>query len=132
MHETHEKLICALIGIGGSCATKLTHEEKPNGPPRQLISQGRLEGVTGRSVSGWARLPNTNKPAVVEILVNDVKVGEVTADRYRADLSKAFNLNCAFEFQLNKDLSVYDGDLVRARCTVDPIDLIGSPLKFMS
>ena len=130
VHETHVMLINALISNGGYLTTKTTPEEKPNGPPRQLISQGRLEGVTGRSVIGWARLLNTNTPTVVEILVNDVKVGEVTADRYRADLSKTFNLKCAFEFQLNEELSVYDGDLVRARCTLDSTDLIGSPLKF--
>jgi len=50
------------------------------------------------------------------------------ANQYRSDLSKIFNRSCAFEFYLNDEISIYQGDLIRARCTVSSIDLVGSPI----
>jgi hypothetical protein len=95
-----------------------------------LRAQGRLERCNGRVVQGWARLFNSNEPAVVEFYVNDVRVGETVADKHRVDLSKIFNLSCAFEFRISDAFSLYAGDLVRARCVNDTADVIGSPLVY--
>ena len=129
IHEIYETLIYLLIRNDVSCAANSVQEEKPASPQFQFKVQGRLDVFADKSVRGWARLLDSDQSAVVEVFVNDVKVGEAVADQYRADLSKIFNRSCAFEFYLSDEISIYEGDLIRARCTVDSNDLVGSPLK---
>jgi len=111
-----------------SLALPIRPNERSASPQPQLKAQGRLEVFADRSFRGWARLLDSDQSAVVEFFVNDVKVGEVVADQYRADLSKSFNRSCAFEFHLSDEISIYGGDLIRARCTVNSTDLVGSPI----
>lgn len=89
-------------------------------------AQGRLGGVKGNQIYGWARLVHANHSARVDLFVNDKKIGTIVADRPRPDLLEKFNQNCAFFFDLN--LNLKSGDLLRARVVNEVVDLENSPL----
>jgi hypothetical protein len=128
--EAYKELIDVLIGNFVKPSIHAKVEESLGNSKNEFRAQGRLEGFNGRVVQGWARLTDTNKSAVVELYVNDVRVGETVADKYRNDLAKKFNNNCAFEFHISEVFTLCEGDLVRARCVNDVIDVIGSPLIY--
>ncbi|WP_300273127.1 hypothetical protein [Halomonas sp.] len=107
-----------------------------NPEPRQYLdvsrvtkSQGRLAGVKGRVVHGWARYVHRSVHAEVNILVNDALVARVVADQPRPDLDKRFGQSCAFSFTLPEDMVVQKGDSVRARVSDDVLDISNSPIK---
>lgn len=91
-------------------------------------AQGRVGGIEGRKIFGWARLTNSNNSARVEILLNDIKVGVVTADLPRADLLRKFNRSCGYAYEFPVDISLFSGDVLRLRVEGDNRDLENSPL----
>jgi hypothetical protein len=96
----------------------------------EIQAQGRVGGVEGRRIFGWARFLNLDIPANVDIYVNDVKVGFVVANVFRKDLMERFGRNCAYEYTIPEEISVFKGDIIRARVAGEFVDLENSPLVF--
>jgi len=93
-------------------------------------ADGRLDGFSGRKVYGWARLVHSKKHATVEIYINDIRIGLVDANVPRQDLLDIYGENCAFEYEIPLELSVFDGDVIRARVSNEVCDLENSRLEF--
>lgn len=91
-------------------------------------AQGRLGGVAGRVVFGWARYVYRREAAEVQLFLNDQPIGAVVADQERPDLKARFNQNCAYKYTLPPDLSLNAGDVLRARVSNEVRDLENSPL----
>jgi len=92
-------------------------------------AEGRLGGIVGRKVFGWARLVHSKKSAMVEIYINDVKVGLAEANTPRQDLFEKYGQNCGYEYEVPFDLSLFDGDVIRARVENEVRDLENSRLE---
>jgi hypothetical protein len=88
-----------------------------------------LGGIVGRKVFGWARLVHSKKSAMVEIYINDVKVGLAEANTPRQDLFEKYGQNCGYEYEVPFDLSLFDGDVIRARVENEVRDLENSRLE---
>ncbi len=93
-------------------------------------AEGRLGGIVGRKVYGWARLVHSKSHATVEIYINDIKVGIVEANIRLQDLFDKYGQNCGYEYEMPEELSVYDGDIIRARVSNEVCDLENSQLEF--
>ena len=61
----------------------------PDGTAAIAPLRGYLDRVSRTAVEGWAFTPDGDGPVRLAILANGVVVGQVTADRYRADLKAA-------------------------------------------
>lgn len=92
-------------------------------------AEGRLGGITGRKVYGWARLVHSKKYATVEIYINDIKVGLTEANIPYQDLFEKYGQNCGYEYEMPLDLSIFDGDMIRARVANEIRDLENSGLE---
>jgi autotransporter passenger strand-loop-strand repeat protein len=66
-------------------ATRLS----PDGTAAIAPLRGYLDRVSRMTVEGWAFTPNDDGPVRLAVLANGVVIGQVTADRYRADLKAA-------------------------------------------
>lgn len=95
-------------------------------------AEGRLGGVFGKKVYGWARLVHSKKNAIVEIYINDIKVGLTEANIPRQDLFEKYGQNCGYEYELPSELSVFEGDVIRARVVNEVRDLANSGLKIFT
>lgn len=90
---------------------------------------GRLDGVSGRRILGWASIQGAHEPVDVRLVINGREVAIVRADRPRADLTRYQpEGKCAFEHILPPDLSLSPGDLLAARIVGEIRDLGNSPL----
>lgn len=99
---------------------------------RVTKAEGCLDGVTQDLIFGWARFINSDEPALVEIFLNEVSIGMVTAADSRHDLDSIFAMPCAFNFRWPPNTSINNGDWIRLRVINEVTDLVGSPfeLKF--
>ena len=91
-------------------------------------AQGRLGGVAGQSIFGWARHVHKKDFATVDLFVNDQPIGSVIANQFRTDLDEKFKQSCAYSFSLPNDIKLKHGDVVRARVVNEVVDLDNSPL----
>lgn len=91
-------------------------------------SKGSFDGLVGNLVHGWARYIHSEKPAVVDVYLNDVLIGSATANLPRPDLASIFGVDCAFRFELPADVEVGPDDVLRARVSRDVVDIHNSPL----
>ncbi len=94
-------------------------------------SIGRIGGVNGGMVFGWARYIYSDNPASVDFFINDKKIGNLLANSYRSDLNEKYGLSCAYYFELPKSIILKKGDLLRARVVNDVRDLENSPIKVL-
>jgi hypothetical protein len=92
-------------------------------------AHGRLGGILGRTVYGWARYVHAKKPAYVELFLNETKFGTVLANLPRADLDERFGTPCAYVFALPEGVNLTVGDSLRARVVNEIRDLDNSPYK---
>lgn len=92
-------------------------------------AHGRLGGVVGRKVYGWARLVHSKKSAEVEIYINDIRVAIVEANLLRQDLFQKYGRNCGYEYEIPSDINIVAGDIIRARVLNEVCDLDKSPLE---
>lgn len=88
---------------------------------------GRLDGFRDGCIYGWAMFVHSNKPAAVDLFVNEKKIGTVVADQSRPDLMEKFNRSCAFSFYLPDGVHLNSGDIIRARVVNEIEDLNNSP-----
>jgi hypothetical protein len=95
-------------------------------------TQGRLGGINGRKIYGWARYVHRIDSALVDIYLNDELLSTVKADRPRADLLERFGQACAFVYNIPEDLRLKVGDTLRARVRNDIRDLENSYLEIDS
>ncbi len=92
---------------------------------------GNLDGLDGRTVTGWAYDPTDPDGAVeLEILDGDGTIARVVANRYRADLELAGigDGRHGFELRLARPLSPQVRHELRVRRVGDRHELPGSPL----
>lgn len=94
-------------------------------------AHGRLGGIQGRRIYGWARYIHANKTASVEILHNNVVIASVEANQPREDLDKKFGKSCAYFFDIPESITVNTKDQIRARVTDEVKDLDNSPLEIV-
>ena len=92
-------------------------------------ANGRLGGIQGRRIFGWARYVHANKTATVEILLNKKVIGTAEANQPREDLEKKFGSPCVYYFDLPEGVEIKNGDEIRARVTDEVKDLENSPLE---
>lgn len=92
-------------------------------------AQGRLGGIAGGQVFGWARFIHQKSPAEVRVYINDKEVASGFADKPREDLHAKFGQDCAYTILLPKECVLKPGDRVRARVTGEVRDLENSPLQ---
>lgn len=91
-------------------------------------AQGRLGGIDNHCIYGWARLIHSKNPVSVELFLNDQKIGSVVANLHRPDLFARFNQNCFYNFNIPEQIALKPGDVLRARCVNEVVDLENSPL----
>jgi hypothetical protein len=96
----------------------------------EMQAQGRIDGIDGRRIFGWARLKNSQVAAHVEIFLNDIKVGLVKADLPQTNLLRDLNQACGYEYEFPVDISLFKGDILRLRIEGDFRELDNSPLIF--
>lgn len=92
--------------------------------------QGRVGGIDGRKIFGWALLQNSENPAELDIYINDIKVGSTTANLLRTDLVKKFGKNCAYEYSVPSGISIFPGDQIHVRYAGGLVDIENSPFLF--
>lgn len=92
-------------------------------------ANGRLGGIQGRRIFGWARYLHSKKTATVEIILNNEVLGTVEANHSREDLDKKFGSPCVYYFDLPEGIEVKSGDEIRVRVTNEVKDLENSPLE---
>lgn len=91
---------------------------------------GRLDGVVGRLLKGWATVTGLDEPVDVRLTLNGRELGVVCADRPRADLVRFDPSGArAFEFVLPDEVEIAPGDVLGARIVGEIKDLGNSPLK---
>lgn len=92
---------------------------------------GRLEGVTGRSIKGWAAVTGVRASVDVCLRINGEELAVVKADLVRENL-KTLNLSTAgahaFEYLLPDGVQLAPGDQLSARVVGEIKDLANSPL----
>ena len=89
-------------------------------------AEGRLDGVKGRTIFGWARLIHTTQPAIVGIFLNGRHIASTPADKPRPDLLEKFGCACAFTYEVPVDVELQPGDEIRARVQREIRDLPNS------
>lgn len=89
--------------------------------------KGRLGGVSGNTVYGWARYLDCDNAVSVGFFLDNVDVGSVLANQSRSDLLKIFNQNCAFFYKI-PNLDSKSGSVLRAVNLLDGVDLENSPI----
>lgn len=90
--------------------------------------EGHLDHLDEKKVAGWVRSLTTDQPVNLEVFVNEVKVGGVTAGQYREDLvvSAVSDTGChGFSFVFESPIGLNDAVSVKPAST--GMDLIGSP-----
>ncbi len=92
-------------------------------------AHGRLGGINGRRVYGWAKYLYKDEPPKVNIYFNDRLVGSVTADFPRKDLLEQFGKACGYFFDIPKEIYLKKGDIIRAKVSDEVRDLDNSYLK---
>lgn len=99
---------------------------------RSLRSIGRLEGLSKRTVRGWAAIAGQKEPISVAVMLNDRELGIIRADVPRPGLAGRHGLSDngahGFSFELPESLSVRVGDRLRARVLGEPKDLGNCPI----
>jgi autotransporter passenger strand-loop-strand repeat protein len=89
-----------------------------------------LDCVRRDQIAGWARdAAVPDRPVKLRVLDNDVTIGEVVADRYRADLQQAGigDGRHGFEFRIPGGLSPLVRHVIRVRRARDGRELVNSP-----
>jgi glycosyltransferase involved in cell wall biosynthesis/peptidoglycan/xylan/chitin deacetylase (PgdA/CDA1 family) len=92
--------------------------------------EGHLDRIDGLRVLGWAWQSNlADDSTSVDLYVDDIHVGSVTASSYRPDLEKAGKGNGRHAFELRLPESCFDGEThsVRVCYRGTNVDLYGSP-----
>ena len=92
--------------------------------------RGRLDGVEGRRITGWAFDPETpGTPVVLVVLLNGAEIARLQSDRYRPDLEKAGigDGRHAFEFELPAGVAADLRHEIEVRRHDDGAQLRGSP-----
>jgi hypothetical protein len=98
---------------------------------RQGPLQGRLDGIDGTTITGWAFDPDRPAvPVTLDVLDGDGLIARVIANRYRSDLeaSGIGDGRHGFELRLARGLSPLSRHRIRVRRTGDDTELVGSPL----
>lgn len=90
---------------------------------------GHLDEVSHTKICGWARDPARDRPVRLRVFDNDVPIGEVIANRYRADLAEAGigNGRHAFELIVPGGLSPSVHHTIRVQRLEDATELRQSP-----
>ena len=100
---------------------------EPGAPPGRL--EGRLDGVEGGRISGWAFHPDRPaEPVWLEVLDGDGAIARVHARRYRADLEAAGVGDGRHGFELHLTGQMRTRREIRVRRVEDGVELDGSPL----
>ncbi len=100
---------------------------EPGTPPGRL--EGRLDGVEGGRISGWAFHPDRPEaPVWLEVLDGDGVIARVHARRYRTDLEAAGVGDGRHGFELHLTGQMRTRKKIRVRRVEDGTELQGSPL----
>ncbi|MGA3401019.1 MAG: Hint domain-containing protein [Acetobacteraceae bacterium] len=100
---------------------------EPGAPPGRL--EGRLDGIEGGRISGWAFHPDRPEAQVwLEVLDGDGVIARVHARRYRADLESAGIGDGRHGFELHLTGQMRTRREIRVRRVEDGVELDGSPL----
>ncbi len=90
---------------------------------------GHLDRADGQAIAGWARLPaNPGVKVRLRVMVDDVCVAELVANRYRADLEQAGlgDGRHSFELRLPRPLSPFTRHEI-AVCRASDGEVLGKP-----
>jgi len=93
--------------------------------------RSELDMATRDRVEGWALNEVTpDTPVIVQITDNGMLIGEVLANRYRADLLRAGigDGRYGFDFRVPGGLSPLMRHVVSVRCKGEAVDIVGSPV----
>jgi len=95
-----------LYALQRTLATRAAHL-RPDGVAAPRRQRGNVDLVTSRLIAGWAFSGADVEPVPLAILVNGAVVGQIVADRYRADLEAAGigDGRHAFSFMLPRGLA---------------------------
>jgi O-antigen biosynthesis protein len=100
---------------------------EPGAAPGRL--EGRLDGIEGGRIAGWAFHPDRPEaPVWLEVLDGDGVIARVHARRYRADLEEAGVGDGRHGFELHLTGQMRTRREIRVRRVEDGAELEGSPL----
>ncbi len=138
--ENKDSFIEALVEVVGK--QKISPEQKqkaldfiePNpkaylDSSRTTKSMGRIGSVADNKVIGWAKYAYNNKPATVELYINDVFIAQKKANDFRPKLleDKVHPTgHCGYVFELEEG-TLKSGDKVQVKVQDDVRFLNGSP-----
>lgn len=130
-----------LVNIIGNHVTKQKKESvlsfiQPN--PKEYLSATRITHALGcldivqkDYISGWGKYFASDKPAIVELFVNDKYISSVEANLFRKDLlDKKIHSSgcCGFEFKLDDNLR--SQDIVNVKIS-DDVSYFSKPRKYI-
>ncbi len=99
---------------------------------RTLRSIGRLEGLSTRTVRGWAAFAGQKESVFVSVILNDRELGKIRANVPRPGLAGRHGLSDngahGFSYELPESISIRVGDSLRARVVGEPKDLGNCPI----
>ncbi len=100
---------------------------EPGASPGRL--EGRLDGIEGGRIAGWAFHPDRpTEPVWLEVLDGDGVIARVHARRWRADLEEAGVGDGRHGFELHLTGQMRTRKTIRVRRVEDGAELEGSPL----
>lgn len=143
--QNKEVFVDTLISIIGEENITTTQKTKalefiePN--PSAYLNVSRITRSTGNigiiqqnKIIGWARHFYSPKPVVVELVINNKVIQEVTANEFRKHLIDSGEHptgNCGFSFNL-KEKPLKNGDIVSVKVKDDVLFVKGSNFKYQS
>lgn len=96
-------------------------------------SIGRIGSIEKKRIIGWAKYLYSNKPATVDLYINNEFISSKVAKDFRQnvlDLGQHPTGNCGYYFDLEDD-QLHDGDIVTVKVQDDVLFLNGSNKKFV-
>ena len=98
---------------------------------RSRRSVGRIEGLSGRTLHGWAAMLGQEDPVEVDILLNNKPIARVEAGMIKTGLRGRPGLSESgahgFEWDIPQSLALNLRDEIRVRVVGDIKDLVNSP-----
>jgi glycosyltransferase involved in cell wall biosynthesis len=142
MTSTHRHIVlvrCLESGqnLGGSpklLEPKVEPDAQKVIPKPAAKLRGHVDAIRHNFISGWAHDPEQGEsPVKLRVTANNRLIGQVLANRYRADLEKAGfgNGNKSFSLPIVPSLSPLIQQVVEVRREEDGVHLPGSPYVLM-
>ncbi len=79
----------------------------------------RIDRVNQDVIAGWARYEDLRRTVDLNIFVNDIELGSVSADLFRSDLNVKFKKKCAFVFKIPEGFRVTEKTKVTLTSSVN-------------